>query len=75
MSTHEESGLKIACLQFSPLFGDVAGNLQRSIAMIEKAADAGARTSMPNPSVSASTPTSTSADALHLGNLEHDKDA
>ncbi|EED97211.1 MAG: hydratase [Cupriavidus sp.] len=43
MSTHEESGLKIACLQFSPLFGDVAGNLQRSIAMIEKAADAGAR--------------------------------
>lgn len=42
MNTREEGRIKIACLQFAPNFGDVAGNLQRSIAMIEKAADAGA---------------------------------
>jgi len=42
MTVNDESKLKIACLQFNPQFGDVAGNLKRSIAMIEKAADAGA---------------------------------
>ncbi|CAJ0718963.1 nitrilase family protein [Ralstonia mannitolilytica] len=43
MTANNDSKLKIACLQFNPVFGDVAGNLKRSIAMIEKAADAGAR--------------------------------
>lgn len=38
-----EENLKIACLQFKPHFGDIETNLARSIAMIDKAADAGAK--------------------------------
>lgn len=43
VTNEDKSGLKIACLQFNPQFGDVRNNLSRSVAMIEKAADAGAR--------------------------------
>lgn len=35
--------LKLACLQFEPRFGELADNRARSIVMIERAADAGAR--------------------------------
>jgi len=43
MATKGRDAVKIACLQFHPRFGDVQGNLARSIAQIEKAADAGAK--------------------------------
>lgn len=35
--------ITIACLQFEPRFGDIAGNVDRTIAMIERAADQGAQ--------------------------------
>ena len=43
MAERHEEKLRIACLQFEPRFGEVADNRARSIAMIEQAADAGAR--------------------------------
>ncbi|WP_110651065.1 nitrilase family protein [Salinicola peritrichatus] len=39
----DEGKLKVACIQFEPEFGNVALNIQRSLELIEKAADAGSR--------------------------------
>ncbi|MFN3613924.1 MAG: nitrilase family protein [Rubrimonas sp.] len=43
MTENTDDALTIACIQFAPVFGDVAGNLARSVEMIGRAADAGAR--------------------------------
>lgn len=43
MNNDQGDRVGIACLQFEPVFGDVPGNIARSVAMIANAADAGAR--------------------------------
>lgn len=42
MTQQSQDLVTIACLQFEPRFGDVEGNVARSIVMIEQAADRGA---------------------------------
>jgi predicted amidohydrolase len=43
MADTTDDDLRVACVQFAPDFGDVVGNVARSVALIARAADAGAR--------------------------------
>jgi N-carbamoylputrescine amidase len=43
MTDTTDDALTIACIQFNPVFGETAANVARSVGMIERAADAGAK--------------------------------